>query len=138
MPISPTPPYGAAIIVWCHTPAGTRFLLLHRAHLEAPAAREWGWGPPAGARLPDEGIEDCARRELEEETGLSAEILSTPYGATDWPVYGLEVSAPCPIRLSEEHDRLLWASVDEVRELVWPERVQAPLVHLAAAVAATI
>lgn len=77
LPVSPEPPYGAAVLVWARTPTGPLFLLLHRAHLESPDARDWAGGPPAGARLPGEEIAACAQRELREETCLEAEIAPT-------------------------------------------------------------
>lgn len=131
LPVSPEPPYGAAVLVWARTPTGPLFLLLHRAHLESPDARDWAWGPPAGARLPGEEIAACAQRELREETCLEAEIAPTEFGTPDWEVYGVELAVSGPVVLSEEHDRFLWATVADVRALVWPDRVQVSLVRLA-------
>lgn len=134
LPISPTPPYGAAVVVWCR--AGTvRFLLLRRAHLDHAGARDWAWGPPAGARLPDEDVLACARRELSEETGLTATELRAAPADPNWAVFHLELRAPRAVRLSAEHDAFLWASSAEVTRLVWPERVRQPLLALAREVA---
>lgn len=69
-PISPDPPYGASIIVYRPSAKGRRFLILHRAHRGPAYEGEWAWTPPSGARYPGEPVEQCAQRELAEETGL--------------------------------------------------------------------
>ena len=84
---------------------GARFLLLRRAQVAAdPGAREWLWGPPAGARLPGEDIAACA---LREGAGLEGPVSPGPHGTPDWFVYTLRLPGPAPIPLSEEHDRFL-------------------------------
>ena len=126
------PPFGAAVVVWARTAEGPRFLLLHRAHLEDPAASDWAWGPPAGARLPGEAIDACAARELLEEAGLQGALQLTAHGQAHWPVYVLRLDAPRAVRLSDEHDAFRWADAATVRALVWPDNVQAPILALAA------
>lgn len=54
-----------------------RILLQHRTD-------DGTWGPIGGALEPGEHLEDCARRELQEETGLSAESFVL-YGVASGP-----------------------------------------------------
>jgi hypothetical protein len=64
---------------------------------------DWAWGPPGGARLPDESVEDCATREML-ETGVDVPLTRTTFGMDDWVVFVAEVEDD-DIVLSDEHDR---------------------------------
>jgi 8-oxo-dGTP pyrophosphatase MutT (NUDIX family) len=123
LPIAQVPPFGVSIIVFARRAESIVFLLLHRAHLGAGYEGEWAWGPPSGARLPGERVEACATRELREECGLEIAIRPTAYGNTEWSVYVGEVPQPCAVALSAEHDRHVWANIEEVRCKVMPEMV---------------
>ena len=137
LPVAAEPPHGAAVIVFARTGEGIRFLLLHRGHMGLEYEGEWAWGPPAGARLPGEAVEVCAARELCEETGLELELQIMPHGRADWFVYSAEIPGPCPIRLSEEHDRYMWADVALVRRLVLPARVRQDILAVQAGLGST-
>jgi len=105
-PVSREPPYGVAVVV---TRPDGAVLLLHRT---GRGEREWAWGPPAGARLPGEAVEECARRELREETGLALD--PNPVGAGgDWCVFVAEAPAEAEVRLSDEHDAHAWLPLEE-------------------------
>lgn len=55
---------------------GPFYLLIHDGH------RNWGF--PKGHLDPGEGPEDAARREVEEETGLTDLALQASLGCIDW------------------------------------------------------
>jgi tRNA threonylcarbamoyl adenosine modification protein (Sua5/YciO/YrdC/YwlC family) len=94
---------------------GREWLMLHRTKHGAASAGDWAWGPPAGSRRRGETSLACARRELLEETGLDAE--PAPAGGTGrWDVYALEVDPAWEPRLSREHDRHEWLSLDQALE----------------------
>ena len=77
LPVSEEKPYGITAVVFRRV-CGTEVLMLHRAHRGSDYEGEWAWTPPAGARLPGEPVDACARRELREETGLELPMEPTP------------------------------------------------------------
>ena len=64
----------------------------------------------------------CARRELEEETGLRLSVRLT---ITDsiCPIFMAEAPADASVCLSDEHDAYRWASLDEAIVLIRPVEV---------------
>ena len=127
LPISSAPPFGATIVVTCLINGERRYLLLHRAHAGPDYEGDWAWTPPAGSRLPDEPVDVCAARELDEETGLSGELTAIRDRDTDWALYALEFDACPDIRLDGEHDRYVWVSLADARLRCAPEVVVAGL-----------
>lgn len=106
-PVTREAPFGAAIVVYRRTEQGPEFLLLHR-NAEGPDYEgDWAWGAPSGARFPGENIDDCARRELLEETGLNVPLIRCE-SIPEWCVYIAEVESAEGIILSPEHDRYEW------------------------------
>src|SRR5918996_2326384 len=94
LPVSSDKPYGATVIVWREVEGEREFLLLHRRAPGGPDFEgEWAWTPPAGARLPGESIDETARRELREETGLELRCRATGPGEEEWAVYVAHASA---------------------------------------------
>ena len=83
LPISDEWPFGATVIVYRVRFAKPEVLLLHRAHYGPDHAGDWAWTPTAASRLPGEPIDQCARRELREETGLEVGVELTDCG-TVW------------------------------------------------------
>lgn len=120
LPISPEPPHGAAIVVYKEGHGRWLYLILHRAQFDPNFEGDWAWGPPAGARLPGETIDRCAERELDEETGLQLSLTRTNIGDEDWFVYMAEAPRNAQVKLSEEHDRYAWLSVDEAAAKCFP------------------
>lgn len=123
-PVSPIPPFGATVVVSWEDADEVRFLMLHRAHQGPDFAGDWAWGPPSGARHPDEPIERCAERELLEETGLQIPLTLTSAGSADWVVYRASVDAATEIQLSAEHDRYAWLPLPEAARLAGPAIVR--------------
>ena len=95
------------------------------------------WGPPGGAVEPGEVVEEAARREAREETGLELGELSI-FGIYSGPdqffrypngdevynvtiVYAANSRDGC-IRLSSEHTQWQWFSTSEI-----PEKISPPL-----------
>jgi 8-oxo-dGTP pyrophosphatase MutT (NUDIX family) len=112
-PRSSQPPFGASIIVHRRVPTGREFLLLHRAHEGPDFEGEWAWTPPAGARLPGEPIDECARRELLEEVGFRAEVEVVSSMDEEWAIFQAEVDAAAQVRLDDpEHDRFEWVALE--------------------------
>ena len=106
------PPFGATVVVYRRTP-DLEVLLLHRAGNGPDYDGDWAWTPPAGARFPAEPIDDCASRELHEETGLDLEPQRLDGDvARTWELYLLEVPHDVGIRLDAEHDRYEWVAAD--------------------------
>lgn len=103
-------PFGTTVVVYRRLPAA-QVLLLHRAHEGPDYEGDWAWTPPAGARFPAEPPDDCAARELSEETGIEAQPTRlSDCGSTEWWVYALEVGGEVAVMLDEEHDRFEWLS----------------------------
>jgi 8-oxo-dGTP pyrophosphatase MutT (NUDIX family) len=126
-PVAPERPFGASIVLWRQAAGGREWLVLHRMHRGPDYDGDWAWGPPAGARLPGESIVDCARRELEEETGLRLEPEPTELGSPEWAVYTAEAPPGSTILLSAEHDAFRWIPADEAAERCLPPRVGASI-----------
>jgi 8-oxo-dGTP pyrophosphatase MutT (NUDIX family) len=121
---------GAAVAVWRRTDRGVEWLVLHRSHFEPEFAGDWAWGPPGGGCDPGESPEECARRELREETGLDAECVATECGeaasrelGADFVLFYAEVPQQVEVVLSWEHDAHRWLSLDEARALCLPAYV---------------
>lgn len=138
LPVAVEPPHGAAILVWRRGPvrdgvAGElEFLILYRAHLGVDFEGDWAWGPPAGAQLPGEDIEECARRELHEETGLILPCAQTDLGDEGWSIFVAEHRDGAELVLSEEHDRFLWVPAAGAVRMCLPSFVGEPLARAAA------
>lgn len=66
-PALPKPVIGVGVVVLRHGPTGQEVLLIRRAH--PPRAGEWSI--PGGKQEWGETLQEAARREVREETGLS-------------------------------------------------------------------
>jgi 8-oxo-dGTP pyrophosphatase MutT (NUDIX family) len=123
LPISREAPFGTLIVVYRRTPDGVEFLLLHRAHNGATYEGEWAWTPPSGARLPGEPVDECARRELWEETRLTLPVQATDRGQESWATYVAEANREAIVTLDAEHDRYEWVALDVVMARCLPSVV---------------
>jgi 8-oxo-dGTP pyrophosphatase MutT (NUDIX family) len=135
--ISEEPPHGATVLVFRRGKDGRReYLILHRsAATGAPANGDWAWGPPCGARLPGEEVVACARRELDEETGLRLDLHPVDFDPA-WAGFWAEAPRDAHVQLSNEHDAYEWVAVDEAMRRCLPAIVSAQFEALAAAAAA--
>ena len=66
---------------------------------------------------------NCAVRELKEETGLELLPEKTGSGTEEWWVYAAEAPPGIEIRLSDEHDRFEWLTLEEAVARCRPEKV---------------
>jgi 8-oxo-dGTP pyrophosphatase MutT (NUDIX family) len=132
--ISEEPPHGATVVVFRRTGDRTEYLVLRRA-LDHGGDGDWAWGPPAGARLPGEDVDACARRELEEETGLRLTLHSVAHDPA-WASYWAEAPAGATVMLSEEHDAFEWVDRAEAARRCQPAIVSEQFEVLAGAAAA--
>lgn len=127
LPVSRERPHGVTVVVFRPGPAGTELLMLHRVHQGPEYEGDWAWTPPAGARLPGEPVEECARRELLEESGLTLNLEPTDCGTEDWWVYLAEAACDARVVLDAEHDRFAWLSCRQAIERCRPARACGPL-----------
>ncbi len=131
-PVSQEPPFGAMIVVYRWSDRRLEFLVLHRGQHGPDFEGEWAWGPPSGARSPGEAIARCAERELLEETGLDLSLCRACPDSDAWYVYLAEAGDGAEPRLSAEHDRYAWLSLDDAAERITPEVVRAQFTAAAA------
>lgn len=121
-----SPPRAAGCVVFRRTPQGVRYLVLR-------AFKNWDF--PKGLVETGEEQLDCARREVEEETGLTGlefpfgdEFRETlPYAGRKVARYYLaeteqvEIELPLSPELGRpEHHEYRWVSHDEAEELLPP------------------
>jgi predicted metal-dependent hydrolase len=117
-------PYGCSVVVWRAGPGGREYLVLHRRYAGPPEYEgDWAWTPPSGARQPGEPVDDAARRELAEETGLELPVAQTDLGAEDWAVFSAEAPVDAEIVLDQEHDRFRWVSAGDAARICLPAAV---------------
>jgi 8-oxo-dGTP pyrophosphatase MutT (NUDIX family) len=134
--ISEEPPHGATVVVMRRGKEQcAEFLVLRRCLAQGHDDIDWAWGPPAGARLPGEDVDACARRELEEETGLRLPIHPVTHDP-NWASYWAEAPIDAEILLSMEHDQYDWVPLDEAVRRCQPAVVAEQLQVLADAAAA--
>jgi 8-oxo-dGTP pyrophosphatase MutT (NUDIX family) len=128
LPISPEAPFGTTIVVYRRIydrgQQAVEFLLLHRAHDGPEFEGEWAWTPPSGSRWPNEPVDDCARRELKEETSLTLAVQALDNEIVSWAIYHAEASADDVVTLLDvEHDRYEWVSLETAIARCLPEVV---------------
>ena len=128
------PPFGALVVTYRFRAGQPEFLLLHRAASEPDFEGEWAWGPPGGNREEGETIDQCARRELLEETGFCLTPWRAGGGSFEWGLYVAEVPPDQEPALSMEHDRFVWLAYDEAVVRVSPAVVRSQFVSAVAGI----
>jgi 8-oxo-dGTP diphosphatase len=110
-------------VVWRKPGPEVEVLLVHRPRYD-------DWSLPKGKAQPDESDEECALREVEEETGLRCQ-RGPEVGTTSYPdargrqkvVRYFALRAPKqPARPQNEVDDLRWATLADAGELLTWER----------------
>jgi 8-oxo-dGTP pyrophosphatase MutT (NUDIX family) len=80
---------------------------------------------------PGESIEQCAARELFEETGLTLSLSATGESSDGWPVFLAEAPAGAVVRLSTEHDQFAWLTLAQAADQTKPAMVRNQLLAAA-------
>jgi predicted NUDIX family NTP pyrophosphohydrolase len=116
----------AGTLLYREGPAGLEVLIVHPS---GPYNRRAPWSIPKG--LPDEGasLEETARRETREETGVEAGVLAElgyiDYTKSRKRIHCFTGPAPpdaAPQPASWEVDQARFVSLDEARRLLHPEQ----------------
>lgn len=98
-------------LLWRDTPQGPEIAIVHRKRYD-------DWTMPKGKRDPGERWQETALREIEEETGCRAELVSFA-GSTAYTVSGvakvvlfwnMRLMGESTFTPNEEVDQLLWLS----------------------------
>jgi len=101
-------------LLWRETPKGKELALVHRQRYN-------DWSIPKGKRDPNERWQETALREIEEETGCKAKLVSFA-GSTAYTVKGvakvvlfwnMSLVEGCIFIPNEEVDQLTWLPVKE-------------------------
>jgi len=111
-------------VVWRAGPSSREVVVVHR-----PKYDDWTF--PKGKADPGESDEDCARREVKEETGLTC-VLGPALPATSYRdrfdrpkivhYWAMRPTAGEPFAANDEVDELRWVAVPEARRLLSYER----------------
>ena len=106
-----------------------RCLMLRRSQANMHFVAAWEW--PGGKVDEREGFADAVLRETREETALAIEITGLA-GATQFEMPTVNVVMLCmearivggEVKLSEEHDDLVWVPLNELDRLVLPDQIR--------------
>jgi 8-oxo-dGTP pyrophosphatase MutT (NUDIX family) len=114
---------GSAVIVWRRGEHGPEILLLHQLVRGPDYEGDWAWSSPGGSLDPGETLDECAARELLEETGLDLPLSRVPAAGLPIALFTCEARREHGVQLSEEHDRFEWVSFDEACQRCRPEKI---------------
>jgi len=116
---------GKAVVV---DPSTNTALILQLNEEERTRKGRDEWHLPGGVRdNPDEKLEDTARREIVEETGIGSVALVGLLGYGEWQafyegnpsrflalIFEFEVRGAPEVRLTEEHTAAAWVGLDDL------------------------
>jgi len=116
-------------VLYRYVDGSIEILLVHPA---GNYNRRAPWGIPKGAPDPDEGLEDTARRETREETGLDITDPLVDLGFVDYTrskkrVHGYAGQAPdgaAPRCASWEVDKVEFIEITRARRIIHPDQAQ--------------
>jgi 8-oxo-dGTP pyrophosphatase MutT (NUDIX family) len=114
---------GAAVVVWRRGQHGPEILLLHQAVRGPDYDGDWAWASPGGSLDPGETLDECAARELFEETGLDLPLSRVTAAGLPVALFTCEARPEHEVVLSDEHDRFEWVSFDEACVRCRPEKI---------------
>lgn len=109
----------------CYLEIDNRLLLMQRSKSKSDPGK---WGVPAGRVEKNETPENAAKRELQEETGISFEKASQIQHLTSlyirkpevdyiYHLFKVQLVDLPDIQLSEEHQNYRWAAAKDIEEL---------------------
>ncbi len=116
----------AGIVVYRRGAEGLEVLLVHPS---GNYNRRAPWSIPKGEPIPGESLEDAARRETLEETGIVVKDLRSLGSITylksrkQVHAFAAECSAATPSCRSWEVDRAEFLTLDTARQLVHPDQL---------------
>jgi 8-oxo-dGTP pyrophosphatase MutT (NUDIX family) len=102
------------------TRKGLMFLMLERSEENSSSGK---WTFPCGKIEEGESKREAALRELEEETGMTGDVVESgdPYISEGelgyWRVYPFLVEAEGTVELNEEHSDYTWAQIPGLKSL---------------------
>ena len=111
----PRPMLTADCVVFGERKDGTQLLLLVRRGGDPYKGM---WALPGGFMEMDETLEACARRELQEETGLTDAYIEQFHGRTVTVAFMVEVEE-CPVKGGDDAREARWFPLDQLPPLAF-------------------
>lgn len=127
------------IVSACYIEVGGKILLLKRGDKKLEPGK---WGVPAGKLEPNETIEQCAQRELFEETGIKTALSQFRYVKPlyirkttheyTYHIFKVHLKKIEKVLLSDEHQDYTWAEKKDLEKLPLMDGARQGLSHYSA------